>query len=157
MNAFESVSNRHRVRLYVDRVKLVFALSVVLQLACVIGFDLCMHNIFPGQFSGVDRSKFISTQSNSEPLGTDVENRNYEPERNNSSEGQTMDSGGRLLRLVTERPQARWFNSLNVPEFLPNVSSQGYLVGIMCIRNAKLACFVCIKAMTKWKTWIYSW
>lgn len=107
MNTIEVVPNRHRVRLYVDRVKLVFALSVILQLACVIGFDLCMHNIVPGQFSGIDRSKIISTQSMSEPLEADVENRNYEPKRNKSSEGQGMDSGGRLLRPVSDRSQAR--------------------------------------------------
>ena len=107
MMTIEVVPKRHRVRLYVDRVKVVFAFSVILQLACVIGFDLYMHNIVPGQFSGIERSKLISTQSMSEPLETDVENKNYEPKRNSFSEGEGIYPGGRLLRLVTEGAQAR--------------------------------------------------
>lgn len=107
MITIEVVPNRHRVRLYVNRVKVVFALSVMLQLACVIGFDLCMHNIVPGQFTGINRSTPFTEDRRPETPKAETMNKNYEPELNNNSGSTGMDSGRRLLRPLTEGGQAR--------------------------------------------------
>jgi len=92
MITVQVVPKRHRVRLYVNRVKVVFALSVLLQLACVIGFDLCMHNIEPGQITGMNPSTPVTDETRPEPLETEIKSKNYEPELNRHSGSTGMDT-----------------------------------------------------------------
>ena len=108
MKVFEAVSGGHKMRLYVNKVKAIFAFSILVHLSCVVGFDLCMHNTMPGQLSiGDNRTKHIPTLNSAQLHDAPAKRKNYEPVLGESSVWKGMDTGGRLLRPVSTSQQAK--------------------------------------------------
>lgn len=107
MELNNGLSGGQRVRLYVDKVKMVFTFSILMHLACVIGFDLCMHNIMPGEFLTRLTWHQVSTRNNAQSSPTERKSKDYEKGLDHRSGTTGMDSGGRLLRSVASEGQAR--------------------------------------------------